>query len=284
MYGLFEFYFVSDRWARKKGAFGCLFGLAFSFFYTLYDFLMGLVVFFDRLFLGCANGWCCLDYDYVLDPSWKTAVYPTTVVASEVEAFLTQGIPKARKAELGQALDFTVRARMVYERAKPSLSDGHRHFVSVGMMEILAVLRQPATKKALGFGDSDVDEVRRRLQEIADAIPAGVQHSLVRQRADSVGAQRLLESAEFAVVDGTEEPSSNSDSQRAAYRRRLREKVARRVPSNGKPGKATVSFSSFLQALQPVYRRLCIQENSVTRQTYRRSVLKRATGQSQYLN
>jgi hypothetical protein len=106
--GLFQPYFVSDKWARSRGAFGCLFGLVVSVFSIVKEFLLAILIFFDRFMVGCANGLFKQDFDYVINPSWKAFVHNTKVIESELDKYVAEGVTKARSLQLLEALDMAV--------------------------------------------------------------------------------------------------------------------------------------------------------------------------------
>lgn len=284
----FQLFFVSDKWARKAGSFGCLFGLVLSLLYFVKDILVAVLVFLDRVIIGITNGCFGKDFDYVLDPSWKASVHQTPLIASEMEAFLTQGIPKARRAELLMALDMVVGARKVFENAGPVLPKDHRHFVVVKLPDLLNVIGTPDTKTKLRLSDADVEVVKGRLNQIPDVLPDLYHHSSRRLISDKMGASRILqriseESKSLLSEDGKEGEKSTPEAKTAAveamtsYQARLNELVQRLTPAyrEGKPEESEVSFSLFIQALQPVCGRKCLQANlpNVQRMSYRNSSL-----------
>jgi UDP-glucoronosyl and UDP-glucosyl transferase len=277
-FSLFQVYVIPDRWARRKGALGCLFGLGLSMFYVAWEFLLCVLVFFDRWFLGCANGWCRRDLDYVLDSSWKTRVYDTPLIASELEAIITQGLPRARRQELTRALEFVAGARAIYQKARPKLIDGHRHYVVVKLPELTAVIGKTGTKVRLGISDADVAMLRTRLNRIPGhrASASAVARHSRQHDLHHKGADRLLH-----VV-------SSDDGEVADYQKRLKEgkdriSISAVDAAMVKPEDTTVSFSTFVHALQPVFRRICAQENFPTGTAYQESMYRPSTN-SAYLN
>jgi hypothetical protein len=243
-----------------------------------------MFVFFDRLFLGFANGLCRKDLDYVIDSSLKTRVHDTPLIASELEAIVTQGLPRARKEELTRALEFVATARAIFQKARPKLIDGQRHYVVVRLPDLLAVVRRPGAIVRLGLTDADVELLCSRLNRLPGhraAAPATARHSLQYQM-DERGATRILQVA--SVQEGEDETE---------YRKCLREEHHRRsslradgdqpVPASVKPEDTTVCFSLFVQALQPIYRRICAAENITTSTSYQQTMY-RPPSNSAYLN
>jgi hypothetical protein len=169
--GLFQLYMQPDRFARSFGAFGCLFGLVIFGFYTVRDFLLGILVFFDRIFVGIANGCCCRDIEYTLDSSWKTNVKDHNIVTDEVESFIRMGIPKARRNELLSALDLVVSARMIFETAHPDRPSKRRHFVVVSLPRLVERFLENKNLKRLNLTQVQAKIVVRRLKLLATTPP-----------------------------------------------------------------------------------------------------------------
>lgn len=253
----FQLFFVSDKWARRAGTFGFLFGTVLAALYVLRDILVAVLVFFDRIIIGVTNGCFRKDLDYVLDPSWKAQVHQTPLLASELEASLTQGIPKARKADLVAALDCVVAARKVFENAHPHLPKDHRHYVVVGLPSLIEVIGTDDSKIKLGLHDHDVDLICDRLKMIPDRSLDEYQQSSRRLVADKMGASRILQRIQDESLLSEAESDVKSAQAEAfkSYQARLTAIVQKLAPSyhlQGSPEEAEVSFSLFLQALQPV--------------------------------
>lgn len=166
--GLFQVYIQPDRFSRSFGAFGCLFGLLIFLFYTVRDFFLAILVFFDRIFVGIANGCCCRDFDYLLDSSWKTNVHDHNIVKDEVESFIRMGIPKARHHELLNALDMVVSARMIFQAAHPDRRPRkRRHFVVVSLPTLVERFMETKNLKRLNLTQEQAKIVVRRLKLLA---------------------------------------------------------------------------------------------------------------------
>jgi hypothetical protein len=279
-YSLFLMYLVPDKWARRQGALGCLFGLVLGLFYVAREFLLIILVFLDRLFVGCANGIFRRDVEYVLDSSMKTRVHDTPLIASELEAIVTNGLPSARKQELTRALEFVASARAIFQKARPKLPDGHRHYVVVRLSDLLKTVRMSSTRVRLGVTDSDIELLCSRLDRLPGAKASSSADSRrAQQRSmNSIGTKRILE--QLAAHVGEE----------AEYQKRLKEVPEEQLLSTGpkpastiKPEDTTVSFSVFVQALQPVFRRICAAENIATSANYQQAMTQ-PPAQSVYLN
>jgi hypothetical protein len=169
--GLFQLYMQPDRFARSFGAFGCLFGLIIFAFYTVRDILMALLVLFDRIFVGIANGCCCRDIDYTIDPRWKNNVYDHNIVKDEVESFIRMGIPKARHTELLNALDMVVSARVIFQAAHPDRDRKRRHFLVASLPILVERFMEDKSLKKLKLTPDQAKFVVRRLKRLATTPP-----------------------------------------------------------------------------------------------------------------
>lgn len=168
---IFQPYVVSDKYARHSGSFGCLFGLIFSVYFILKELVVAVLVFFDRIIVGITNGIFGMDYDYVLDPSWKAQVHPTPLIEAEMEATLKQGVPKARRRELMLAMDFVVGARVVFHRAKPRFPKDHSHFHVVKLTDLLEAMESLDARMRLRLTDEECKKIEDELRKIADIPP-----------------------------------------------------------------------------------------------------------------
>ena len=163
---LMQIYYVSDQYARLSGAFGCIFGVIMSVFYLLYYLLLAILTFFDRLLVGITNGFFGADYDYLINPTWETKVHQTPFLEAEKESFRVQGIPKARKDELQRALEVVVNARIIFESAKPSYPDEHRHFLVVRLDNLIKKLHTKESKQRMRMSTREVEALVERLEHL----------------------------------------------------------------------------------------------------------------------
>ena len=172
-----QLYFVSDRYARSSGTFGCLFGTVMSAFYVVWYLFIAVAIFFDRLLVGIANGLFGKDYDYLIDPSWKARVHRTKVVESEVEAFKTKGVPRARKKEIIKALEVVVRARILFQSLRPHYPRGHRNFYVVRLTDLMTKLKTPEMMRRMKFTENELRVVHSKLEQLAAAPPPVVRRA-----------------------------------------------------------------------------------------------------------
>jgi hypothetical protein len=93
-------------------------------------------------------------------------VHSTPIVEAEKESIRTQGIPKARKEELIRALDTVVRARKVFESAKPRYPVEHRHFVVVALDSLVTQLHTDDGKSKMKMSTAEIDSLVHYLEKL----------------------------------------------------------------------------------------------------------------------
>lgn len=164
---LLQIYVLADYHARLNGAFGCLFGLILSAFAVVWQILMIIPLFLDRLLLGITNGCFGKDFDYVLFVGYKVHVYKTAYVEAEKTSIATKGFSKARKSELLGALRYVVNARIVFQGAHPHRGKRHENFLSVRLDRLLKMLSLPENKRLMKLSQQEVDEVAELLASLA---------------------------------------------------------------------------------------------------------------------
>jgi hypothetical protein len=248
---LFQPYTVPDRWARHSGAFGCLFGLVASVVYVIRNILVACLVFFDRFLLGITNGIFKCDYDFVIDAQVKTQVHQTGTIESEKEAFISQGIPQARRRELSYALGYIVLARSIFEKANPRYPDDHKHFMVVRLPDLLAQLDTKEATSMLKLSDYDRDTVKQALQKLAD-IPSRAHRIATREgkRIDGLKKSMRFQVSDLQDVDIKDERKTSLT---YAEKMELLLKTPAPSPWEANLEKTDVSFSRFVQALQPIF-------------------------------
>jgi len=259
-------YLVPDRWSRRSGAIGCLIGLIASPFYLLSYMFLAIIVFLDRIAVGIANGICRCDWEYAFDRNWRTEVRQTGVIEAEMEQFLTQGIPKARKRELLQALDFVVGARIVFENADPFCPEEHRHFVVVRLPALLQQIDTADAMTKLRLTDSDRDSLKAELKKLIE-VPTMTHRrgSRENKRLESLGRSlRFQDLSSFkdisdvsaamdeAVSEGALPPMETGSQSSQTYSSRMKRMIRRFKATKwtGAAEKTDVSFSRFIQALE----------------------------------
>ena len=251
-----QFFYQPDEYARSHGAFGCLFGLVFAAFAAVFYLFSAVLVLFDRVLTGIANGVFGKNVDYVMDPRSRAKVYNHSIVESETQGLINQGIPKARRNELSKALNVVINARIVYEMAKPHFHD-HRHFPIVRLSELKRVLGSHRAAVKLGLTAHDITEVCRILDDIARMPPPSVRR-----------AKRFAIRMTKAIPEGNEDESHNTEVEEGGEENRhehensfhnLIHKIKTGWEQNQE--EAVVSFSCFILALRSVCAAHCMDES-----------------------
>jgi hypothetical protein len=258
---------VPDHWARRSGAIGCLFGVILSAFYLIMDMMLALLVFFDRIFVGIANGLFNKDYDFLIDHSWKTEVHQTPPIELEMENIIVQGIPRARRVELLKAAHLVKEARIVFQSAKPCFPKDHMHFLVVKLSSLLdALKRDDLDKKKLGLNRQDIDRVCRNLNMLVKVAPPSFRRTKRNEMIQSLReASRRYQSDPSAA-------SASSDGILAKLQG-IKENMRQLMRTyTGEPEETMISFSDFINALQPVCsKQLCGSPRSFRPQFPRQS-------------
>jgi sterol 3beta-glucosyltransferase len=291
LYGAFEaiweIFAKADQFARSSGAIGCLFGLIVSGFYVILGLLTALLIFCDRLAVGFTNGCCGKEKDYVFNPAWKAKVHNTPFIASEREAFLTHGIPKARRRELHEAMKIVVKARIVFQSCKPTFPVEHCHFVSVPLVKLMDALRSDFGRQQLKLTESEVQNVISLLtNESLPPLQSFRRVSMFRKTNNQMDAttknqiETILEE-ELQMESATDEPSSPLNtsmddatpatgsttptakgsagaSLSASNPKEMLRSVMARVFPRKSAEETRISFSTFIHALEPVMRGKCL--------------------------
>ena len=257
LYGLisaaWRIHSVPDHWARRAGAFGCLFGIILAGFYLIMDFMLAFLVFFDRLFVGMANGWFGKDYDFIIDVSWKTEVHQTPFIEVEMENFIVQGIPRARRLELLRACHIVKEARIIFEEAKPTFPKEHMHFLVVRLSTLLTSVETTENKSKLGLNRKQMDEVRRNLNQRATFAPASFRRSKREEMIQSLREESKRYGENLNAATTTSDHGILNRLQ--AMKENMRQML---VSYTSEPEETMISFSDFVHALQPVCSRQCI--------------------------
>lgn len=219
---VWQLYAQPDKYARSSGAMGCIFGFVVAAFVMARDILLAVLVFFDRICTGFANGCCGKDYDYMFDPSRKTPVYQHNIIEAQVESIVMKGISPARRTDLLKTLDVTVNARVIFEMAGPcKLDENNRHFLTVKLSELREVILDQKSLLRLKLSQREASNVIERLEKLGDVPPPALQRRLQKLEKPKNLSMSSIEEAD------NEEPEVSGENL------------------------INVSFSLFLKALSP---------------------------------
>ena len=146
--GLFETYLRPDKFARRHGALGCLFGLAVAPFYILYDLLRGFLIFFDRIMVGIGNGCCGKDILYLIDPMVQAHVYQTPEDLDDLLNY--NSTSESRRDQLRYAVRLANNASTLFSSCNPTFPMGQWHWLEADVAQLKeAVIRQGKSRLLL---------------------------------------------------------------------------------------------------------------------------------------
>jgi len=146
----FKLLSVPDRFARSQGALGCVAGLFFGGLAMIGTIFYGFIVLFDRILLGCVNGRLGGNKLYILDKRVKTK-FSKARINEELA-----NVPKTnREKKLRRALSLAIKAREIFERAKPNYPPDNWNYAVVDIDLLIAVLKTPSISRAVPWS---VDE------------------------------------------------------------------------------------------------------------------------------
>ena len=162
----FQIFFRSDDWARSHGAFGCLFGLICSSFYVSWYTCYAVIVWFDRIFVGCSNGCCRTKALFCLDRNSYYRVHSEAWPGLEI--LTARGNARSKRTqEIKYGLDMTIAAAELFDKARPRHEENqHQHRVVLAK-NLIRFLR-PNPRSALRLSQGEVDAMKRVLKDADD--------------------------------------------------------------------------------------------------------------------
>lgn len=134
-----SFYYEPDGLARKRGAFGCLFGVIVALVLAVFRILHSFVIFVDRFATGCANGICGKQKLWLVDPLVASRQNTSHALFTQMveEA---KGMPRSRREELNDALKLAMNAREVFDRVK-TFADGEDLRTTAACENMMGMMR-----------------------------------------------------------------------------------------------------------------------------------------------
>jgi len=118
---------VPDKWARRHGAFGCLFGLLWFPFKMVSLVLYACLYLLDALLVGCNNQCATKKKEWILNPFEKDEaairVRPLTHVEETRKRTYEKGLDSNEFSLLLNAFEFVKDAREVFNKCSPVRSD-----------------------------------------------------------------------------------------------------------------------------------------------------------------
>ena len=209
-------FFTADRWARSHGAVGCLVGLALiGPLEAIFGVLHSILILFDRIATGIANGCCGHSWVYTCDPLMKSHQNKDKSNAERQRELRREAAPSAARQEaLLRALELAETARRVFDHAEPREEQRAKPsqawvsgavYGSARAADLAAVLATP--RHALQLGLAEDDAARLACAVMASAAD-GRSDSPVSFTAFIILLRRALDEARraAAVANGARRP------------------------------------------------------------------------------
>lgn len=165
----FQLFFKPDRFARSHGAFGCLWGLLVSPVFIVRLCLYGVIVLFDRIIVGIANGCCGTHLLTVIDRSSYYHIHSAADLGPELQALAAKGLSKTRKKELFRGLDMALAARNVWKEGDPEYLENSWHYQVVKASDLIPLVSE-LKNSHMECTDREIATLQRRLEETGNAI------------------------------------------------------------------------------------------------------------------
>mmetsp|Transcript_15225 Transcript_15225/g.33052 ORF Transcript_15225/g.33052 Transcript_15225/m.33052 type:complete len:873 (+) Transcript_15225:27-2645(+) len=155
---IFQFYTVPDKFARKYGLLGCLFGIVVSPLYTLYNLYRMMFNLIDRLGVTVANNIFHEQWLYFIDEGATAKVYRDVSSLSVTEEHVSNESVRYIRAARQIALD----ARNMFDDCKPHFHADHYHWREV-RIELLASKVSDMGNSKFGLSDEEFQTLAERL-------------------------------------------------------------------------------------------------------------------------
>lgn len=151
-YSLLQIYRVPDRFARKHGAVGCIFGLLIVPFYFLY----AVVVLIDRVGVATANNLFGCQWLYFIDRSTVAKVYRDMSSLSS-----GQKVSDVYVEYIKEARQFAIEARDVFDSCNPSFPETHWHWKEVELNKLAEKVKENGKSQ---FSEEEFNTLLGRLE------------------------------------------------------------------------------------------------------------------------
>lgn len=132
----FQFFHVPDKFARKHGLVGCIFGILVSPLYFWYASRKLIVNQIDRLGVTVANGILGKQWLYFIDRSAISQVYRDMSTLPETRSLVSDKSVRF----IREAYQTAINARNMFDACKPQFMDGHWHYREVQIKELASRL------------------------------------------------------------------------------------------------------------------------------------------------
>jgi hypothetical protein len=132
----YQFFYIPDKFARKYGLFGCIFGIVASPLYFCHAVWNLMVNHIDRLGVTVANGIFGKQWLYFIDRSAVSQVYRDVSALSE-----TRNLVSERSAQfIRDARQIAIDARTMFDASKPLFIKGCLHYREVQIKDLASRL------------------------------------------------------------------------------------------------------------------------------------------------
>ena len=161
----FQLFFRTDEWARSHGAFGCLFGIVCSLFYAYWYAVYGVIVWLDRISVGCSNGCCGTKSVFCMDRNSHYQIHSQAWPGLDI--LTARGNTRVKRTrEIKRGLDLAVAAAELFEKANPRYEKDRWQLRVVSAKNLCRVLRSNS-RSALRLSQDEIVAISRVL-DLAD--------------------------------------------------------------------------------------------------------------------
>ena len=155
---ILQFYRVPDKFARKHGLLGCIFGIIVSPLYFVYGLIMTIVTVIDRLGVTVANGVFGMQWLYFLDRRANATVYADKSSLSATGKLISNESIRC----ITEARQIALDCRQIFSGCKPGYVSDHWHFREVEV-ELLLAKVVDSGKSKLGLSEVEFMTLKKRL-------------------------------------------------------------------------------------------------------------------------
>jgi len=159
---IFQFYRVPDKFARKHGLFGCIFGLLASPLYFAFSLVMTIVTIVDRLGVTVANGVFGMQWLYFIDRRANATVYMDRVDTSTLSATGTLISNESIRC-VTEARQIAIECRQIFNMCKPGYVSDHWNFREVDIELLSAKVINDNGKSKLELSEVEFKTLEKRL-------------------------------------------------------------------------------------------------------------------------
>ena len=154
-----QFYRVPDKYARKYGLFGCIFGVISSPLFFMYSLIMTIVTVVDRLGVTVANGVFDMQWLYFIDRRANATVYVDKSTLSATGKLISNESIRC----IAEARQIAIDCRQIFDECKPGFAQDHWHFQEVEIELLSSKVLSDYGKSKLGLSEVEFRTIKKRL-------------------------------------------------------------------------------------------------------------------------